>query len=100
MLGYDDDLMKKKIDEVKQLVVSLTDLYASLLGTQTNKKKISASGVPNSSNRSYGSKKITEKMASMEEDWNKELEDGETVVEAHEVDRYLLDLIKKPPSGT
>ncbi|KAK9929235.1 hypothetical protein M0R45_026341 [Rubus argutus] len=100
MLGYDDFLVKKKFDEVKQLVVSLTNLYASSFGTQTNQKKSSASDVASSSSDNYGSKKITRKMASMEEDWDKELEEGEAVVVAHEVDRYLLDPIEKPPNGT
>lgn len=81
-------------------MVSLTDLYASSFGTQTNQKKSSASDVASSSSGSYGSKKITGKMASMEEDWDKELEEGEAVVVAHEVDRYLLDPIEKPPNGT
>ncbi|KAM7512496.1 hypothetical protein LguiB_011371 [Lonicera macranthoides] len=35
------------------------------------------------------------KRALMLEDWEKDLEDGNAIVIAHEVDKYLLDPIKK-----
>ncbi|KAK9940876.1 hypothetical protein M0R45_017516 [Rubus argutus] len=91
------------LDDMNQLLLValvLDPRYKLRNFSRTNQKKSSASDVASSSSDSYGSKKITGKMASMEEDWDKELEEGEAVVVAHEVDRYLLNPIEKPPNGT
>ncbi|CAA0819781.1 Unknown protein [Striga hermonthica] len=99
MLQHDSDYVKRKTEELKDLIVTLTDLYASMNGGQSsNTKRVlgdSEAGQKEGSIR-CPSMKVTGRRAMMMEDWQKDLEDGNAIVIAYEVDRYLLDPIEKP----
>ncbi|CAA0836679.1 Unknown protein [Striga hermonthica] len=99
MLQHDSDYVKRKTEELKDLIVTLTDLYASMNGGQSsNTKKILgvSEAEQNEGSSRCPSMKVTGRRAMMMEDWQKDLEDGNAIVIAHEVDRYLLDPIEKP----
>ncbi|CAA0823067.1 Unknown protein [Striga hermonthica] len=98
MLNYDAFTVKVRTETLKDLIVTLTYLYASINGVQSSSTK-KADGDETGSGRSCSSNKLTGKKAKMMEDWKKDLEDVDAVVVAHEVDRYLLDPIEKPGSG-
>ncbi|CAA0832808.1 Unknown protein [Striga hermonthica] len=100
MLNYDAFTIKMKTERLKELIVTLTDLYASMNGVQNSStKRIDGVETGTESGSSCSSKKLTGKKAKMMEDWKKDLEDVDAVVVAHEVDRYLLDPIEKPGPG-
>ena len=85
-------------------MVNLCDLYSSSLGTQTAQKartaKNGSSSTPSVVSSSATSSNVSGKMAEILADWDRELEEGDQVVVGHEVDRYLLDPIEKPPKGS
>ncbi|XP_040369235.1 zinc finger BED domain-containing protein RICESLEEPER 1-like [Rosa chinensis] len=100
MLNLCDWEIKKKCDDVKQLVVDLCDLYGQSNGshsrqTKTKGKDPSTSATGTSKSRSKA-RILSGKRAVMQEDWNRQLEQNNDVVVGHEVDRYLLDPIEKP----
>ncbi|XP_040374558.1 zinc finger BED domain-containing protein RICESLEEPER 4-like [Rosa chinensis] len=101
-LKLDSASIKGRSAELKELLVNLTDLYSSALGTKKSKpsgneaKKHAASGTGSSSTKSSRTQ-ISGKMAAMQADWKQELEDSYHTVISHEVDRYLLDPIEDPP---
>ncbi|CAA0817642.1 Unknown protein [Striga hermonthica] len=98
MLNYDAFTVKVSTETLKDLIVTLTDLYASMNGVQSSSTK-KADGDETGSGSSCSLNKLTGKKAKMMEDWTKDLEDVDAVVVAHEVDRYLLDPIEKPGPG-
>ncbi|GER35061.1 BED zinc finger [Striga asiatica] len=98
MLNYDAFTVKVRTESLKELIVTLTDLYASMNGVPNSSTK-KAYGDETGSGSSCSSNKLTGKKAKMMEDWKKDLEDVGAVVVAHEVDRYLLDPIEKPGPG-
>ncbi|KAM5573260.1 hypothetical protein ABKV19_013012 [Rosa sericea] len=100
MLNMEDLVIKKKSAELKELVVSLTDLYAAALPSQSSQRTRSSEVTQTAGSSRYTSTRVTGKMADMLEEWDRELEDGDAVVVNNEVDRYLLDPIEKPPKGT
>ncbi|KAL6571971.1 hypothetical protein OROMI_012929 [Orobanche minor] len=94
ILGYDDATVKTKSRNLKELIIKLTDLYAPLISSQcSNTKNELTKSVMGSSKRVFFNKDFKKK-ALMIEDWEKDLEDDAIVI-SHEVDRYLLDPIKK-----
>ncbi|XP_061999376.1 zinc finger BED domain-containing protein RICESLEEPER 2-like [Rosa rugosa] len=99
MLNMDDLEIKKKSVELKDLVISLTDLYAASLPSQSSQRTKSSEVTQTGGSSRYNSTRVTGKMADMLEEWDKELEHGDAVVVNNEVDRYLLDPIEKPPKG-
>ncbi|XP_040374592.1 zinc finger BED domain-containing protein RICESLEEPER 2-like [Rosa chinensis] len=99
MLNMEDLVIKKKSVELKELVVSLTDLYAAALPSQSSQRTRSSEVTQTAGSSRYTSTRVTGKMADMLEEWDRELEDGDAVVVNNEVDRYLLDPIEKPPKG-
>ncbi|KAM5551467.1 hypothetical protein ABKV19_026350 [Rosa sericea] len=99
-LKMKSDDIKKKSAEVKELLVALCDLYSSSMMSSKAGNGKARSGESSISQGSKSSSKRTVeptgKIADMEQDWEKELEDSDEAVVAHEVDRYLLDPIEKP----
>ncbi|CAA0832590.1 Unknown protein [Striga hermonthica] len=98
MLNYDVFTVKVRKRRLKELIVTLTDLYASMNVVQSSSTK-KADGDETGSGSSCSSNKLTEKKAKMMEDWKKDLEDVDVVIVAHEIDRYLLDPIEKLGPG-
>ncbi|KAM5546469.1 zinc finger BED domain-containing protein RICESLEEPER 2-like [Rosa sericea] len=97
-LQFDNESVKRKSAEVKELLVSLTDLYASSAAAQNGQKNRGKEAVNSSSvTTSSAAKNMTGKMAEMLDDWERELENSCEVVVESEVDRYLLDPFEKPP---
>ncbi|KAK9942936.1 hypothetical protein M0R45_008578 [Rubus argutus] len=99
MLAFDDQQVKEKSSQLKDLLVALAGLYASSAGSQNTQRSRGNNG-GNSSRTSSSKAKSTSvggKMAEMLDDWERELEDSCEVVVESEVDRYLLDPIEKPP---
>ncbi|CAA0819935.1 Unknown protein [Striga hermonthica] len=97
MLNYDAFTIKVKTESLKELIVTLTVLYASMNGVQNSStKKTDGVETGTKSGSRCSSKKLRGKKAKMMEDWKKDLEDVDAVVVAHEVDIYLLDPIEKP----
>ncbi|XP_062013000.1 zinc finger BED domain-containing protein RICESLEEPER 2-like [Rosa rugosa] len=96
-MEFDD--INKKSAEVKELLVSLCDLYSpSMMSSRTgNGKSRSTESSVSQGSKSNSKKKVkaTGKIADMEQDWERELEDSDEAVVGHEVDRYLLDPIEK-----
>ncbi|GER40947.1 zinc finger (ubiquitin-hydrolase)domain-containing protein [Striga asiatica] len=84
MLNYDAFTVKVRTKRLKELIVTLTNLYASM------------NGVQNSSTKKTDGDETWRKKAKMMEDRNKDLENVDVVVDAHEVDRYLLGPFEKP----
>ncbi|CAH9122092.1 unnamed protein product [Cuscuta epithymum] len=86
MLNESSEAVKKKSDQLKDLIVQLTDTYASeaanLCSNTTKGTKEVGSSTGNNRN-----KKLSGKRAMMYEDWEKDLEEGSSIVVAHEVDR-------------
>ncbi|KAM5570626.1 zinc finger BED domain-containing protein RICESLEEPER 2-like [Rosa sericea] len=103
MLGLDRSEIKRRSDDVKELLVNLCDLYAASMGAQGSQKSRSGEStamVTSSSSKSQKTKgRVTGKRKVMLEDWNRQLEEGDQMVVGHEVDRYLLDPIEKPKEG-
>ncbi|XP_024158467.1 zinc finger BED domain-containing protein RICESLEEPER 1-like [Rosa chinensis] len=97
MLYIGSEEIKRRSDEVKQLVLDLCDLYATSNSDQiASKRKRSVGEVPSSKPTPIvPTGELTRKRAAMLDLWNKQLE-GEAVVVRREVDRYLLDPIEKP----
>ncbi|XP_024162412.1 zinc finger BED domain-containing protein RICESLEEPER 2-like [Rosa chinensis] len=86
-LQFDAAEAKTKANEVKELLVSLTDLYRS----STN-----ASSKTTSSKSKEKTKKMSEKMVEILEGWQRALAESDEVVVESEVDRYLLDPMENP----
>ncbi|KAM5572879.1 zinc finger BED domain-containing protein RICESLEEPER 2-like [Rosa sericea] len=101
-LKLDPATIKHRSAELKELLVNLTDLYSSSLGTKKTRpsgneaEKATTSGTGSSSTKSSRTQ-MSGKMAAMQADWKQELEDSDQTVVSHEVDRYLLDPIEDPP---
>ncbi|XP_061998870.1 zinc finger BED domain-containing protein RICESLEEPER 2-like [Rosa rugosa] len=104
MLSYDVETVKAKYNEVKELLLSLTDLYANSSNASSKSKSSTATSCVVStstqatatSSKSKDKKKISGKMADMLEGWQRALAESEEVVVESEVDRYLLDPMEKP----
>ncbi|KAL8143476.1 hypothetical protein V2J09_016508 [Rumex salicifolius] len=94
--------VKRRADNLKELLISLRDQYANRLGAGSSQKsrnlETSTGNEISSKGRRNGKEKVvcTGKKKAMLEDWDKQLEEGEDLVVGHEVDRYLLDPIEKP----
>ncbi|KAL6537556.1 hypothetical protein OROMI_026090 [Orobanche minor] len=113
VLNYTSEEAKAKITTVKELLVSLTDIYRmsanASSGVSSNafsKGSTATSVISSSSIRETASSskfnkskavKMSGKMADLLEGWQKALADSHEVVCESEVDRYLLDPIEVPP---
>lgn len=103
MLNMRSDAIRRKSDEVKQLLLELCDLYATLEGEKAESSQSSAAkrkrsvgeGSSNTPTPSVQPEGVLGKRAAMLKAWNKQLE-AEAVIVGGEVDRYLLDPIEKP----
>ncbi|KAL6138029.1 hypothetical protein ACLB2K_063317 [Fragaria x ananassa] len=82
VLQYSAEEAKAKANSVKELLVSLTDIYRTSSSSKSKKSK---------------NVKMTGKMADLLEGWQKALAESDEVVVESEVDRYLLDPIEVPP---
>lgn len=96
MLKFDNLEVMRRSDQVKTLLVDLTDLYASSIGYSSSQKSKSSTEVGSGSSSGRDSQNIYGKVADMLADWEQVLENDESVVVSNEVDRYLLDPIEKP----
>ncbi|KAM1784997.1 hypothetical protein ACFX12_037953 [Malus domestica] len=105
-LQLSEEEIEQKSNEVKTLLKAMCDEYAfQAFGSQTQQKgredlvldtsfsrvKQSSSSVPTENPMIF---------SQIMDDWEKELEDTEDIVLAHEVDRYLLDTVEKVPQGS
>ncbi|KAL6552013.1 hypothetical protein OROGR_008167 [Orobanche gracilis] len=103
MMGLEKTEVRKKSDDLKNILVNLCDLYGIAIGAHTSHKSMSFSSAGDASgskakridNKVKGKVSVTGKKKEMLEDWDKQLEEGENLVVGHEVDRYLLDPIEK-----
>ena len=107
-MGYSASEAKAKVSEVKELLVSLTDLYrasanasaskdTSKSSTAASSVSCSAKGTATSSSSKHLKLKPAGKMADMLSSWQKALVESDEVLVESEVDRYLLDPIELPP---
>ncbi|KAL6585703.1 hypothetical protein OROMI_002347 [Orobanche minor] len=103
MMGLEKTEVRKKSDDLKNLLVNLCDLYGIAIGANSLHKSTSFSSPGDASgskakridNKVKGRGGVSGKKKEMLEDWDKQLEEGEDLVVGHEVDRYLLDPIEK-----
>ncbi|PRQ57698.1 putative HAT dimerization domain, ribonuclease H-like domain-containing protein [Rosa chinensis] len=107
-LQFDATEANAKANEVKELLVCLTDLYRSSTNASSKSKSSRSStgtscvvssstkAIATSSKSKEKSKKMSGKMAEMLEGWQRALTESDEVVVESEVDRYLLDPMENP----
>ncbi|KAL6554443.1 hypothetical protein OROMI_020116 [Orobanche minor] len=86
MMGLEKIEVRKKSDDLKDLLVYLCVLYGIAIGANSSHKI---------DNKVKGRVIVSGKKKEMLENWDKQLEEGEDLVVGNEVDRYLLDPIEK-----